>query len=316
MIDCCGRKINYLRLSLTNQCNLHCEYCSPRDNCSLSSHMLEDRRVIEIAETATQLGIDKIRLTGGEPMLRRNFINICAEIRDLRNLKKLAITTNGCYLEKHICDLRQIGIDQINISLDTLNAHKYRELTGGELGTVLRGLECLEKENFPVVKINAVLIRNFNDDWESISSMINLTRDADLDLRFIELMPMPNSTFSLKNYVSAGKIMEMIKQHYDIAGKGILEGTAKMYRIDGFRGRIGFIAPLSGRFCASCNRIRITADGTVIPCLHGKTEIPLGNLSSSEIKKILSEVIFNKPSSHDLKIGMASANRIMCAIGG
>ena len=143
MIDCCGRKINYLRLSLTNQCNLHCEYCSPRDNCSLSSHMLEDRR-------------DKIRLTGGEPMLRRNFINICAEIRDLRNLKKLAITTNGCYLEKHICDLRQIGIDQINISLDTLNAHKYRELTGGELGTVLRGLECLEKENFPVVKINAV----------------------------------------------------------------------------------------------------------------------------------------------------------------
>jgi cyclic pyranopterin phosphate synthase len=266
------------------------------------------------ARTAVRLGIEKIRLTGGEPMLHRNFFKISSDIRNIENLETLALTTNGCYLKGNIARLEQTGFDLINVSLDSADPRRYRDMTGGELKNVMDGLEMLLEAGFCTVKINAVLIRGFNDDPASVDALLELVRFCPADLRFIELMPMPGGRFGTEHYVSAATVLNQLRGRYQLEPQHN-DGTSVMFRIPGFAGRIGFIAPVSRKFCNSCNRIRITADGFVLPCLHGRAEFSIRDLEPQEMERVLSSVILAKPASHSLHRG-AGAGRIMCAIGG
>lgn len=314
IIDSFGRKINYLRLSLTDRCNLHCRYCSPVVPCPRKLSLLPDEQLVLAARTAVRLGIEKIRLTGGEPMLHRNFFKISSDIRNIENLETLALTTNGCYLKGNIARLEQTGFDLINVSLDSADPRRYRDMTGGELKNVMDGLEMLLEAGFCTVKINAVLIRGFNDDPASVDALLELVRFCPADLRFIELMPMPGGRFGTEHYVSAATVLNQLRGRYQLEPQHN-DGTSVMFRIPGFAGRIGFIAPVSRKFCNSCNRIRITADGFVLPCLHGRAEFSIRDLEPQEMERVLSSVILAKPASHSLHRG-AGAGRIMCAIGG
>lgn len=314
-----GRKINYLRLSLTSQCNLHCAYCfSEKSNfVKENNKLLTDQQILNIARIAVELGIEKIRLTGGEPLLRNNLIALCENIHKLEKLKALALTTNGILLPKYLNDLVSVGLNQINISIDSLDPKRYCSIThGGKLTNVLRAIEQLLKADFCKIKLNTVLIKNFNDDPSSIQALVELTRNNPIELRFIELMPMSLNIFSQQNFCSCEHVLKVLEELYGEVTYLGLVGTAEILQLPHFMGKIGLISPLSHKFCSSCNRIRITSDGYVLPCLHSARAYNIANLETEELKLKLSTIIQNKPQAHRLEQYKSEANRIMCAIGG
>lgn len=325
MKDRYNREIKYLRVSLTELCNLRCRYCMPEDGVCKKSHqdMMTQEEVISAIRVAAKLGITKIRLTGGEPLVKKNIVEIVSKIREIDGIDEICLTTNGVLLNRFAKDLKKAGLDRINISLDTLKPDKFKYITRiGELNDTLDGLNAALECGFKKVKTNTVLIRGFNDD--EIVDFANLTLTKPIDVRFIELMPMYDSgDFNEKSFISCEEALDIIKNAFEkkknISKVESTKGTvARHFKLDGALGNIGFISPVKNHFCAECNRIRLTADGKLKPCLHSSQEISIKGLSENEMEVKMKEAIFSKPECHDeLSYEKRShANRNMNQIGG
>lgn len=315
MKDKYNREISYLRISLTDKCNLRCRYCMPEEGVCKLAHEdilpLED--VLEIVQTAASLGIKKIRLTGGEPLVRKNIVWLCEEIKKIDGINELAMTTNGTLLAPIAEDLAKAGLDKINISLDSLDAIRYSQITrGGSFADAMGGISAALNCEIKKVKINTVLLGGFNDD--EIPAFVELTKDYPIDVRFIELMPMPDTSMPEEAYLPNSVVLEKIRE---LEPEGN-DGVAQMYRKPGYKGRVGLISPISCSFCSECNRIRLTADGFIKPCLHSKDELSIKGLHGEELKNRLSEIIMMKPKEHPVldAHNISESQRDMNKIGG
>ncbi len=317
MKDKHDRQINYMRVSLTERCNLRCRYCMPEDGIEKKSHddMLTEDEVINAVKAAASLGIKKIRYTGGEPLIKKNILSICERTSQIEGINEICITTNGILLPKLAKPLKDAGVSRLNLSLDTLNEEKYAYITRrGELKTFMDGLHAALDAGFEKIKINAVLIGGFNDN--EIRDLAELTMKYPVDMRFIEMMPMYDSgDFDEKAFIPYKRVLEVIPELERVPKDG---GVAKLYHIPGALGNIGLISPISAHFCSDCNRIRLTADGKVKPCLHSSDEYSLKGLDPDGMRKVLEDAIYHKPSWHgelDAK-NRSKAGRNMNEIGG
>jgi len=317
MIDRLGRNITYLRISVTDKCNLRCRYCMPEDGVCKKDHtdMLTEDEIITAVEAAAALGITKLRITGGEPLVKKNIVSICRRAAAVEGIQEVCLTTNGILLPKLGKELRQAGVSRLNLSLDTLDPEKYAHITRiGQLKDFMAGLDAALDAGFDKVKINAVLIGGFNDD--EIIPLAQLTMQHPVDVRFIELMPIQDhDEFGQDAYLPYSRVLEMLPQAVPAAPDG---GVAKLYRLPGAKGNIGLISPISAHFCGDCNRIRLTADGKLKPCLHSPDEYSLKGLDFEGMKKVLEDAIWNKPAWHGAldAVHRSQAGRNMNQIGG
>ncbi|MGD8836081.1 MAG: GTP 3',8-cyclase MoaA [Desulfobacteraceae bacterium] len=322
------RTIDYLRISITDHCNLKCQYCVPFDGRPKlpMSEILTYEEMFEIAKAAVANGVTKIRVTGGEPLMRRDMIEFCRKLSSLRELTDLAVTTNGVLLASMAADLKAAGVNRVNVSLDTLNAERYAQITGKDrLGQVLKGIEAAEQAGLAPIKINMVPMRGINDD--EIADMARWTLTKPYDIRFIELMP--TSGWAQNQHSKLFISIEEVRKA--VAALGRLEpiahikarGPAVYERLAQSKGRIGFIAALSHHFCKTCNRLRLTADGKLRACLFADKEVdiitPLRNGATMErLRHIIRATAAAKPERHRLNDqGAEPVNgRTMRAIGG
>ena len=313
MKDRFGRNITYLRISVTDLCNLRCKYCMPESGVESLCHsdILSIEEIVEIVKVASKNGIKKIRLTGGEPLVRRGFINLCKQISKIDEIEDIAITTNGVYLKEMADELFENKVRRINFSLDTLIKEKYNDITRrNDFDKTIKSLFYAIKKGFKV-KINVVLIGGFNDD--EIQDFVNLANKYDLEVRFIELMQIgETANWSKDKFVSNKIVLEKVPE---LEFDGV-SGVAKIYKIKGQKGRIGLISPISCSFCEDCNRIRLTSDGKLKPCLHSKDEINLKGLSGEELEEVFKRGIFEKPEKHHLEDRKSESARDMNKIGG
>lgn len=315
MRDLWGREITYLRVSLTERCNLRCAYCMPPGAGRRSrGDVLSLEEIGEIVGAAVELGIRKIRLTGGEPLVRRNMLSLCRELGRLPGLEELTLTTNGILLPSMAPALREAGVRRVNVSLDTLNPAKYRRITRlGSLEAALAGLRAAKEWGLTPLKINCVLIGGFNDD--EIPALAALTACEPVEVRFIELMPIgQGAAFGPEAYLPCQAVLERLPQLEPLEGRGV----AERYRLPGAAGTVGLIRPLSRCFCGNCNRIRLTADGFLKPCLHAREEISLRGLHGDRLRQALSEAIARKPAQRGPLSALepSRAARDMNRIGG
>ena len=319
MRDSHGRNINYLRISVTDRCNLRCIYCMPESGVESLKHtdILRFEEILKIVKIAETLGINKIRYTGGEPLVMKDIDKLIYETSKLQGINDIAITTNGILLSDMASDLKKAGLKRVNISLDTLDPVKFKNITRlGNLDKVIESIERCITIGLNPVKINTVLMRGFNDT--EFDNFLDLTREMPLEIRFIELMPIGEG---IKIYdKSKLSFMEMLKNHPDLIKiENERSSTAQLYKIPGARGKIGFISPLSHKFCADCNKIRLTSIGTIKPCLHSKEEINLRQYLNNEemLTNALKQAIFNKPLEHHLEEEKISrSEKTMYQIGG
>lgn len=306
MKDPYGRNINYLRISVTDLCNLRCRYCMPEEGISKVEHkdILTVEEIYEIAEKFVSLGIDKIRITGGEPLIRKGIIPIVEKIGSLNGLKDFAMTTNGLLLKKYAKELKAAGLNRVNISLDTLDEEKYSYITrGGKLENVFEGIEAARNVGLTPIKINKVLIGGFNDD--EIVDFVNLTKDEEIDVRFIEIMPMGQAVnWAVENFVSNEIVLEKVKDLKKVESTD-KSSPAVYYKLPKAKGKIGLINPISCKFCSYCNRIRLTSEGKLKLCLHSNKEIDLKNplRKGESIKELIINSIMEKPEAHNLEKG-------------
>ena len=330
MLDKFDREINYLRVSITDRCNLHCSYCRPKEGISLRGHddILRYEEIIRIVSMAVKLGLIKVRITGGEPLLRRGFIEFIASLNKIQGLQDISLTTNGILLEEYAQGIFDAGIHRINISLDSLNKEKYFRVTnGGNLEAVLRGIAKAEEIGFSPIKINTVAIKGFNDD--EVLAFAKLAVDKPFQMRFIELMPMGQASLEHgADYLPVTQLMQKISAKFELEQIKVKEnksaGPATIFRIKGGRGEIGFINPVSSHFCSTCNRLRLTADGRLRACLIKEEEIDLKKAlsekcSDSVLERLIREAILLKPKHHDLDCSdrhLKKCHRDMSEIGG
>lgn len=318
MRDNFGREIDYLRISLTDLCNLRCLYCMPAEGVEKLRHkeVLSLEEVAEIAAAAASLGVKKLRLTGGEPLVRRGVLSLVEKLAALPGIEDLAMTTNGVLLPQTAKELKAAGLRRVNISLDTLDPEKYRRITrGGELRDALAGIEAAFAAGLEPVKLNAVLIGGFNDD--EIPALAALTREAPVEMRFIELMPIGDTEqFGAEAYLPADTVIERLPDLEPISDP--TGGVARLYTLPGARGKVGLIRPVSCSFCGGCNRVRLTADGFLKPCLHSGKEILLRGLHGDALKAALADAIGQKPKEHAAlsERERSGAGRNMHEIGG
>lgn len=322
--DSYNRPINYLRVSVTDRCNLNCVYCSPPGGTALfaRSEILSYEEIARVGVAAAALGISKIRLTGGEPLVRPQLARLVAMLAVIPGIDDVALTTNGLLLDRHAAELRAAGLRRVNVSLDSLDAEKFRRITrGGDLAATLRGIEAARRVGLSPVKVNVVVMGGVNDD--EIEAFVKLTRDDAWHVRFIELMPFVADCRVTGWFVPVSEVMGAI------ARLGVLEpseavagnGPAKYYRLRGAAGTIGFISPVSDHFCFSCNRLRLTADGKLRVCLLSDREVDLrpalrADGSAESLKEALREAIRLKPKQHELGQQQAALQRPMTKIGG
>jgi cyclic pyranopterin phosphate synthase len=303
MRDTLGRNINYLRISVTDRCNLRCRYCMPEEGICKKEHndILSLEEIYKVVKVCAELGISKVRITGGEPLVRKGLTSLMENISKLQGIKEIALTTNGILLPKFARELKAVGLHRVNISLDTLNAEKYKYITReGSIEDVLSGIAAAEEAGLLPIKLNTVLIGGFNDD--EIESFVELTRDREIDVRFIELMPIGQAAdWAQKNFVSNEKVLSRVKALEEVDG-GDPSSPAKYYRLPGAKGKIGLINPISHAFCGSCNRLRLTADGKLKPCLHTDTELDLKEAlnNGKDLYDIVKASIMQKPVRHSL----------------
>lgn len=312
MRDTCGREVRALRLSITEACDLRCRYCVPEDGLPAHAAPMSADELYEIATAAAACGINKIRLTGGEPLIRKDILEICSRIASIGGITSLCLTTNGTRLNELVVGLKQAGVTRLNLSLDSLKPDRYRTMTrGGELAPVLAGLEAALHVGFERVKINCVLIGGVNDD--EIADFVAMTQRMPLDVRFIELMPMGEcAMWPAERFISADAVLARCPALQPIGG----EGVAMRYRLPNALGAVGLIRPMSHAFCGDCDRIRITADGMLKPCLHSGQELPLRGLSGEALVRQIALGIGAKPPEHRLREHSSDAERGMSQIGG
>ena len=317
MLDGYGRQINYLRLSVTELCNLRCRYCMPAEGVCKKSHgdMLTQEEMIRAVEAAAALGVSKLRITGGEPLIKKNILSICEQAAAVNGIQEVCMTTNGILLPHYTKPLKSAGVSRINISLDTLNPEKYAHITRiGTLSQALDGLHAALDAGFDKIKLNTVLIGGFNDD--EIVSMAQLTKQYPIDVRFIELMPMGHGDeFTPGAFIPCRTVLEQLPDAVPQSHDG---GAARLYRLPGAQGNIGLLSPVSAHFCAGCNRIRLTADGKLKPCLHSGEEFSVKGLSLEEMIIQFRQAILSKPACHGelSHTSRSQAGRNMNQIGG
>ncbi|NPV05828.1 MAG: GTP 3',8-cyclase MoaA [Syntrophaceae bacterium] len=324
MLDKYKREINYLRVSITDRCNLRCVYCMPKEGLSLLGHddILKYEEMLRIVGIARKLGIAKVRVTGGEPLVRRGVTGFLAELGKL-GLEDISLTTNGILLESFAEPIRKAGVGRINVSLDSLDPERYARITrGGDLSAVLRGLERAGEAGFSPIKINVVAVRGFNDD-EAVA-FARLTLEKPYEIRFIELMPIGGEKGSGEKYVSNDELMERIARvgtlHPVESGrpKRNLSGPASRFRLQGARGVIGFISPISHNFCHACNRLRLTADGGLRACLMVDGEVDLkspmrSGCTDADLEELIRRAILNKPLGQNTGGSAEDRHRRKCA---
>nr|WP_302664281.1 GTP 3',8-cyclase MoaA [uncultured Agathobaculum sp.] len=315
MKDRYGRTIKYLRLSVTDLCNCRCVYCMGENGVPRLPHsaILSFEEIEEIVRAAVSLGVTKVRLTGGEPLVRRGIDELVRRLRGIEGVEELAMTTNGARLAEYAEALKEAGLDRLNVSLDTLDPEKFRRITRiGELRDTLDGLDDARRAGFEHIKLNTVLMGGVNDD--EIAEIAALAKDGAFDVRFIELMPIGECTdWDRRRFFPAERVLEYLPKGERVPS----DGVAELWRPAGFRGTVGLIRPLSHRFCADCDRIRVTADGCLKPCLHSAREIPLRGKHGEALVRTIAEGMQTKPREHHMADGHASESRRgMNRIGG
>jgi cyclic pyranopterin phosphate synthase len=326
LMDNFSRRINYLRISITDRCNLRCRYCMPDEGIDLIPHdeILRYEEILRVARLYGQLGINKIRLTGGEPLVRKGALDLIRGILHIQEIEDLSLTTNGVLLGEFASDLVRAGIKRINVSLDTLNREKFAYITRGDRFPEVRmGIEkALDMGLFPV-KLNVVAIKGFNDD--EILQFARLTLEKPFTVRFIEFMPTAGVDFWNRDHVLT---VDMIQKEIGKLGTLIpvdaeeRDGPATRFRIEGAAGELGFISPISSHFCNNCNRLRLTPDGKLRACLFSDNEIDLkshvrNDCSDEKLQDLLMAALRNKPQRHTIDTSLfKKCQRHMAAIGG
>jgi len=328
LVDSYGRKIDYLRISITDHCNLKCYYCTPFSGRSHleRSEILTYEELLNVARAAVASGITKIRITGGEPLVRKGVVEFCRMLSELDGLKSLALTTNGIYLEEMAEPLFKAGVRRINISLDTLRPKRFEKITGYDwLPRVLAGIKRAEQIGMHPIKINTVVMRGINDD--EIEELARITLDKPYHVRFIELMPTDSCAYGDYEslYMPVDEIMKKIStiEKAQIGPATDSYGPAKLCKLPGAKGKVGFIAPISWHFCGSCNRLRLTAEGKIKTCLFSQSEIDIktplrSGATQKEIINIFQRAVSEKPRRHHLneKKHQIACPQAMGAIGG
>ncbi|MBM3473843.1 MAG: GTP 3',8-cyclase MoaA [Armatimonadetes bacterium] len=324
--DSLDRSIEYLRVSVTDRCNLRCRYCMPPEGVPRKSHddILRYEEIVRAVRAVVPLGLTRVRLTGGEPLVRPGLPDLVRMLGAVEGLRDVALTTNGQLLAQYARPLRDAGLRRINVSLDTLQADRYREITmGGEIGPVFEGLAAARQVGFSPIKINAVVIRGMNDD--EAADFARLTLDEPYDVRFIELMPMgevglwsPEAVVPEEETRAAVEALGPLER----APTPATSRGGEAWRLPGARGTVAFISPVSQPFCDECNRLRLTADGKLRPCLLSDRSVDLravlrAGACDSYIRAAFAEAACAKPDAHRLREGVTCPTRTpMTAIGG
>lgn len=328
LIDRFGRQITYLRVSVTDRCNFRCVYCLPPDGMTWVAHeaIMRYEEILVVVRVAAENGVREVRLTGGEPLVRHGLPELVRMISNVPGIEDISLTTNAVLLAEHADALAEAGLRRVNISLDTFDAQKFERITrGGSFERAMRGLEAAERVGFSPIKINVVAMRGVNDD--EFIQLAELTRAKPWHIRFIELMPFTTGAdwgrglpHPSETFISIQEMLKMMEPLglVPIIGK-IGSGPSREYRIPGAAGRVGFISPVGEHFCQSCNRLRLTADGNLRPCLLRNIEIPIlpAIRAGEPILPILQQAVSGKPVGHELGQSNGSLEgRTMQAIGG
>lgn len=308
MYDPYGRKIDYLRISVTDRCNLRCFYCMPSEGVTPVKHkdLLTYEEIIRIVGVAAPLGIKKVRLTGGEPLSRKNIPFLIASLRNIEGIENITLTTTGILLERYADELARAGLDRVNVSLDSLRPERYAEITrGGSLDVVMRGIERAEKAGLRPVRINMVPIRGLNDD--EIEDFARITLKKTYQVRFIEFMPIGSKElWSPERYIPINEIKSRVERIGTLTPVKLRKsGPARYSRFSDATGVVGFINAVTHQFCNECNRLRLTADGKLRPCLFSETEVDLktplrSGATDSEIERLITLAIEVKPAEHNI----------------
>ncbi|XP_006410330.2 GTP 3',8-cyclase, mitochondrial isoform X1 [Eutrema salsugineum] len=325
LIDSFGRMHTYLRISLTERCNLRCQYCMPSEGVELTpnSQLLSQSEIVRLAGLFVSSGVNKIRLTGGEPTVRKDIEEICLQLSSLKGLKNLAITTNGITLAKKLPKLKECGLDSLNISLDTLVPAKFEFLTRRKgYERVMQSIDTAIALGYNPVKVNCVVMRGLNDD--EICDFVELTREKPINVRFIEFMPFDGNVWNVKKLVPYAEVMDKVVKGFPSIKRmqDHPTETAKNFTIDGHVGSVSFITSMTEHFCSGCNRLRLLADGNFKVCLFGPSEVslrdPLRSGADDEaLREIIGAAVKRKKAAHAGMLDIAkTANRPMIHIGG
>ncbi len=312
MQDLQGRQVDYLRLSVTQGCNFRCQYCVTPGEPGVQTAPPTIERLDALVTAAVACGVRKVRLTGGEPLSRRDIVPLCGRIAQIPGVEELCITTNGSGLSALAEPLRRAGVHRLNISIDSLQPQRFATMTGGgSLETVWAGILAAQDAGFTHLKLDTVLIGGIND--EEVPDFVALTQRYPWEVRFIELMPMgPCAHWPAERFISCHQVMTMCPDLEPLPS----EGVARRYRLPQSMGTVGLISPLSHGFCATCNRIRITADQCLKGCLHAREEIGLEGLEGQALETAIAQGIVQKPPQHHLNQGGSQSQRPMHQIGG
>lgn len=325
--DPSNRTIDYLRISVTDRCDLSCVYCKPRAGATMIPHqeILRYEEMLRIVRLAVPMGITHVRITGGEPLVRRGVLGFIAKLREVAGVEDVSLTTNGVLLGEMCRGLRDAGISRLNISLDSLKPRRFREITGSDAwDRVWQGIAVAEAAGFSPIKINMVPVNGVNDD--EVADFARLTLERRLHVRFIEFMPIgANDRWHTEACVTSDRVRGIIEHTFGPLAPFLARdsaGPSDNYQIPGARGVIGFISPISKHFCASCRRLRLTADGRLRPCLLSDAEIDIKSpmrcgCSDEELKRLLRFSLEKKPERHHVNEDPAACSRrIMSRIGG
>ncbi|AET66358.1 molybdenum cofactor biosynthesis protein A [Desulfosporosinus orientis DSM 765] len=317
------RRIEYLRISVTDRCNLRCKYCMPSEGIQWIPHdaILSFEEILRLMNISTQLGFRRFRITGGEPLVRKGILEFLQEAAQLPGVEDLMLTTNGLLLPEMAFDLKAAGVHRINVSLDTMDQTRFFENTrGGDVSKVIQGIFRSLEAGLNPVKVNVVVVRGFNTD--ELPSFLKLAQQYPLHVRFIELMPIGVSSEHRSDFVSIEEMKEILDLKETIPTREIPGGgPAEYFRPGGYKGSIGFISALSRHFCNTCNRVRLTSDGKLRPCLHSKHEIDFRDVlrsgkSDEEILKLFAAAVWHKPAEHHMNQESWQDVRTMSQIGG
>ena len=324
-IDRFGRNIHYLRISLTDHCNLRCVYCMPEDmTFRPNADLMQDDEILTFVRLFASLGFDKIRLTGGEPTVRANVVDIVRGIASTEGIRSVSMTTNGLLLNKLAQPLADAGLQRVNVSVDTLNPAKFKRLTRwGKVEDVWEGILAAERAGLTPVKLNAVVVKGYNE--EDVVDLAALTIEHSWQIRFIEMMPFGGATdLQTSQVVTMAQIQSSIESEFgklESANDGKLDGEAQVFHIHGAKGDVGFISSVTHPFCSACTRARLTSDGKLRLCLLREKEVDLltpmrAGATMEELRKLLLDGVWEKPWGHGLADGVIALNRTMSEIGG
>ena len=321
--DSFQRPISYLRISVTDRCNLRCTYCMPPEGIALIPHsdVLRYEEILSVVRVAAEMGINKVRLSGGEPLARAGLVDLVRMLSEVKEIEDISLTTNGVLLKDQAAALKDAGLKRVNVSLDSLRRQRFKEITGHDrLPDVMEGIKEAGRVGLAPIKVNVVVMRGLNED--ELLDFARFTMDG-WNVRFIELMPILGKGVRQPEFVSAKEMWETLSSLGALQPCSPLAGSgpASYYRLAGAKGTIGFITPVSDHFCFKCNRLRLTADGKLLPCLLESGEIDLrsalrAGASPEDIRQLILKAVASKPEGHRVSQGVVNQRRPMTQVGG